>query len=750
MKFFKLPILLIGTLLLSIPAVAQQASIQGLISDYSTGEPLNGANVVLESQDDPADLLGVSTGSDGFYRLGNISPGTWFLRISYIGYAVYQDTLTFRSGENITINRALQEDDAMLDELVVTRIVGATRRIEGAQRITPLEIRRVPGPAAGDLATYLQTLPGVVSLGDRGGQVFIRGGSPSENMVLVDGALIYQPSHIVGFFSPFPENLVAGADFYASGFSPKYTGRISSVLDIQMRHGDRFNTYASGAISPFAAEIFAEGPLIKGTSSWVFSVRNSHIQSTSKWYPIEEQPLQFESQFLKGSFVQEGTRCSVMAMHSYDRGRIDFEMDESIEWRNLLFGGRCTILPEHSGTLVTTNANISRFSNSAGTTRPYGFKSSIMRLNFDLDLRQYHGNIRFDYGTYTRLKFLDYNLGELFAGFSSLSTSQFLMGAHAQASIPVFDRLALLPGMGISYNGIFGIGFEPRFRFTWQPFGRDSEELSGSLGLYLQPITGINDIRDASSVFVAWMSSPIDNAQMRSLHATFGWQQTFSNGFTWSMEAYHKQMDHIATPTWNLIAEFTTDLALATGKVYGSDVRIEYTGGRFYGLIGYGYSWTLYESAQDHFNVWFDEPVQSFHPPHDRRHQVNVLSSLDFGEYTLGVRWQLGSGMPFTRPMGFDDLLDFRERLPDVNLDRGTRRVLVDKPFEGRMPIVHRMDVSVERGFQISESGSNINIQMGAINVYNQSNIFYYDLFTNRRIDQLTFAPYLTLKLEYK
>lgn len=750
MKFFKSLLFSIGFLFLSISAAAQQASIQGLISDFSTGEPLNGANIILESQEDPANLLGVSSGSDGYYRLGNITPGTWFLRISYIGYAVYRDTLTFRSGDNLTINQALQEDDAVLDELVVTRIVGATRRIEGAQRITPLELRRVPGPASGDLASYLQTLPGVVSLGDRGGQVFIRGGSPSENMVLVDGALIYQPSHIVGFFSPFPENLVAGADFYASGFSPKYTGRISSVLDIQMRSGDRFNTYASGAISPFAAEIFAEGPLIKGTSSWVFSARNSHIDKTSKWYPIEQQPLQFESQFLKGSFVQDDTRCSVMAMHSFDRGRIDFEMDESIEWRNFLMGGRCTALPENSSTLVTTNANFSRFSNAAGTTKPYGFKSSIMRLNFDLDLRQFYNNIRFDYGTYTRLKFLDYSLGELFSGYNDQSASQFLLGFHAQASIPVLDRIAILPGLGVSYNGVFGFGIEPRFRFTWQPFGNDSEEFSGSLGLYLQPITGINDIRDASSVFVAWMSSPIENNQMEALHATLGWQQSFGNGFTWSVEAYHKQMNRIATPTWNLIAEFTTDLALATGKVYGSDIRIDFNRGRFYGLLGYGYSWTLYESAQDHFNVWFDEPIQSFHPPHDRRHQINVLSSLEVGKYTFGARWQLGSGMPFTRPMGFDDFLDFRDRLPDVNLDRGNRRVLVDKPFEGRMPVVHRMDLSVERNFQISDSGSNINIQMGAINVYNQSNIFYYDLFTNRRIDQFSFAPYLTMKLEYR
>lgn len=733
----------------SVNVIAQQASIQGLISDHSTGEALYGANIVLQSPDDESILLGTSAGNNGFYRLGSIDPGTWHLRISFIGYATYTDTLTFSAGESRTLNVTLVEG-AEMDAIVVSQMIPATRRIEGAQRITPTQISRVPGPASGDIAAYLQTLPGVVSMGDRGGQVFIRGGSPSENMVLLDGALIYQPSHIVGFFSPLPGNLVSGADFYAGGFAPKYTGRLASVLDVQLRHGDLYNTSGSASVSPFAADVFVEGPLSEGSSSWAFSARNSLIEQTSTWYPIEEQPLKFQSQFLKTSFIQNDNRCSLMALHTYDRGRMDFEDPESIQWRNLVFGGRCVALPEGTGTLMTTNVYLTRFSNSVGNIEPFGFKSSVMRLNLDLDLRQFFGDVRFDYGMYTRLKFLSHDLGEKFTGFDVASSTQFILGGHAQATVPVGNNLNLQPGLGFSYNGLLGYGLEPRFRFAWQPFGRDSEEFSGSAGLYLQPITGISDIRDVSSVFVAWMSTPIGSSQKEAIHTTIGWQQSFSSGFTWSVEAYYKKMENMAVPVWSTIAEFTTDLALANGQVYGSDLRLEFNSGRFYTLLGYGYNWTLYESAQDHFSVWFGEPVQDFHPPHDRRHQVNALVSVDIGPYTTGVRWQLGSGMPFTRPMGFDDLLDFRQRLPDVRDDRGTRRVVVDKPYLGRMPTVHRLDVSVERSFRLADNGSNLNVQVGAINAYDQTNIFYYDVFTSRRIDQLAVSPYVTLKMELK
>ena len=138
--------------------------------------------------------------------------------------------------------------------------------------------------------------------------------------------------------------------------------------------------------------------------------------------------------------------------------------------------------------------------------------------------------------------------------------------------------------------------------------------------------------------------------------------------------------------------------------------------------------------------------MQSYHPAHDRRHQANVLASLELGRYTLSARWEFGSGFPFTPIVGFDEVFDFRTDLPSIRRGYGTTRVLLDRPFTGRLPPTHRLDVSAERLIEIGSR--QLQVQAGVINVYDRTNIFYYDIFTTRRVDQLPLAPYLSVKLQ--
>jgi hypothetical protein len=193
------------------------------------------------------------------------------------------------------------------------------------------------------------------------------------------------------------------------------------------------------------------------------------------------------------------------------------------------------------------------------------------------------------------------------------------------------------------------------------------------------------------------------------------------------------------------VAQFTTQLARADGESWGADVRLEYASPRVRGFVGYGYGWTRYEASQRQFASWFGEPVQRYHPPHDRRHQVNAILSLDVGAFTASARWQYGSGLPFTRPIGFDETFDFSRELSQVTTTIGTTRLLLDKPYAGRLPMVHRLDLSLERAFDVSFG--QIVVQGGVINAYDRRNMFYYDLFSGRRLDQLPLAPYASVTL---
>jgi len=727
-------------------SLTAQAGVQGIVTDAATGTPLEFANVVLEASG--VDRYADGTDRNGYYQIGGIEAGAYILRVERLGYALHEEPLTFFGRETPTVSIRLSPEPVTLEEVMVGRgNGGAVRRELGRQRVTPIDLARIPVPAgSGDLASYLQTLPGVVTTGDRGGQLFVRGGTHTGNLSLIDGLPIFQPFHIVGFFSAFPENLVANADFYGGGFGPRYSGRTSAVLDVQMRDGDRTQYRGSGSVSPFLAEMVVEGPADRaGRWSWLASARRSLIEETSPSVLGRPEPLRFESQFLKLSFLgDDNARCSAMALRTADRGRMDPEdLVSQVSWENVVYGGRCVVPHEGSHRLIEADIGVSRVRSSAVVREASGFFSDLERFQLEVITTDLARGIPYEFGVSVSLDETQYDLAEL---FSQLRSKDFLWvwKSYVEADINLGERIRMRPGAVLHITRPTR-GIEPRLRVSWRPWGREEEELSAAIGLYRQTITGISDSRDAGSVFVAWRPTP-GNRPMEALHVLLGWQQTLSPGLHGSIETFYKRLRQIPVPVWNTTAEFDTQLALAKGRVFGADLRIEYARPPFYGFAGYGWSWTEYEAAQDHFSVWFGEPVQRYHPPHDRRHQVNAMLRADLGPLEAAIRWQLGTGLPFTRPLGFDEAFDFRRTIEDVHTTHGRTRSLLEKPYQGKLPAFHRLDISVAG--TIGLPFGDVEVQAGAVNVYDRRNLFYYDLYTQRRLDQLPIAPYLSLRLE--
>jgi hypothetical protein len=730
-------------------ARGQDASVQGIVLDEGTTQPLQGVEVLLERAD--GTIRSTLTNRHGLFQVTRIPPGVYRLRMTLVGYARHEETVELESGEVRTVNRRLSVAPVELEAIGVrAQGPGAVRRELGGQTILVEQLAQIPTPAAsGDLMSYLQTQPGVVGSGDRGGQLFIRGGTPSENLVLMDGMLVYQPFHITGIFSVFPEPLMQSAEFFAGGFGPKYSGRISSVLDVQMRDGNRNEGSATGSVSPFLADATAEGPLLGGRASYIVSARRSLIRETSPWLLGEEQPLGFDSQYLRLSYLNaEGdSRCSFTVLHSRDEGGLDPEDPVSrVAWRNILLGGRCLTLAGE--TFMDVRWGRTAVRSQAVTRGASEFFSSTSRIFVDADISRLVGRVRVNLGGHTHVEHLAYDLRELLAENAREGENWPGIGVYGELEIPVGGGLRVLPGATASLAYGQSLSVEPRLRAAWAVPGLADAELSGAVGVYEQSLSGISDRRDASSVFTAWVRTP-DGSRMRSLHAQASWSQGIGDAFTYSVDGYVRRMSNLPVATWSTVARFAPVLAQATGRSHGADVRVEYRQGPVYLFGGYAYGWTEYQTEQEDFRLLFGDSVLVYNPAHDRRHQGTALASVKLGRFALSALWEYGSGFSFTRPIGFYEWTDFRtdqKGLPSLPENFGETLILVDRPYTGRLPAVHRLDLAVRRTVPVR--GRELQLQAGVINAYGRTNMFYYDIFADRRVDQLPLAPYLSVQLE--
>lgn len=456
-------------------AEAQVASIQGIVTDRSSGVALDGVTVTLKGANDSVAAVGSLTDINGFYQIGGVPPGDYTLRMERIGYVTHEQAVTFAAGGLVRVSVGLDLSPVVLEGVTVEAAsgTGAVERELGRLRVRPLEIGRIPAPSAsGDLASFLQTLPGVVSTGDRGGQLFVRGGTPDQNLVLVDGLPIYQPFHILGFFSVFPEDLVSSVDFYASGFGARYSGRTGSVIDVRMRDGDRRAFHASGPVSPFLAEAEAEGPLADGQGSWIASAHPSLIEQTSRPLLGRREPLAFESQFVKMNTAvdgESGSHCSAMALRSVDRGSLDPKHQESrVAWTNLVLGGRCVALFNYWLRLADVTFGYSRFQNEAVSLGVENLSSRVSNLHHEADFTTLWGTTPIYVGYKMNAEETEYDLGDLF-GLQRSSTVILGVSTYVEPELDLRHHVTLRPG--VVFTLLPQGGIEPRLRAEWKPYG---------------------------------------------------------------------------------------------------------------------------------------------------------------------------------------------------------------------------------------------------------------------------------------
>jgi len=175
---------------------------------------------------------------------------------------------------------------------------------------------------------------------------------------------------------------------------------------------------------------------------------------------------------------------------------------------------------------------------------------------------------------------------------------------------------------------------------------------------------------------------------------------------------------------------------------------MEYRRAPFTGFITYGISSVEYTAKQESIALWYGDEELSFRPAHDRRHQVNAVAAFNFDSFDINIRWQFGSGLPYNRALGFDGFLLVEGGL-DVFTEPGSRRVIYERPYNGTLPTYHRLDVTAQKKITF-DNGISLSGLLGLINGYDRTNLFYLDVFTLRRVNQLPIIPTFGLKMEFE
>ncbi|MEX0944279.1 MAG: TonB-dependent receptor plug domain-containing protein [Balneolaceae bacterium] len=732
-------------------SVAQgDALLRILVISEEDGNSLAGASVMLyelngsENNGDP--VFYCVTGRNGFCEIRNIPSNIEFeFRITFIGFITYSEIILLEPDERRIIRALLEPDVLEFGEVTVEKQRYITTGEVGVTRISSTDISRVPSPiAGGDLASYLQSVPGVITSGDRGGDLYIRGGTPAQNLVLVDNLPIIKPFHISNLFSAFPDHIIQNADLFAGGFEARYAGATSAVIDIGLRPGNMRNHRYSAAASPYLVSLHAEGPIETDRQSFLMMGRLSTIEQFSPILTGEDQPVQFMDFVGRYTFLGDNITCNITAILTSDSGEIVPDREVTHSWSNTVLGGRCLGFSETFIHPLSLSLGYTGYRNTEGTVQRTERLSSVNQLYMNVDLQQEVFRLPIDYGFGMNFRFYNIELDERFTSFRSLNRIMPVFHLYISTEWRSGNRITIHPGIASQSTLDTPVTIEPRLRVSWQPDGTDRQQLSIAAGKYVQTFFGISDERDAGTVFTVMQPIQKDDPLPSSLHGIAAWQQRLGRSIIANLEGFLKTDKNIPVSKWTPEARTEIETALAKGNTYGFDVQLRLERPRFYASVGYGWSKVEYEAITGDLGAWIQEPIFRYSPAHDQRHKLNTSAGTRFAGFSLNARWEYGTGMPYTQIFGFD----FSVRVPDekpINTP-GTARLLFSEPYNERLPYYHRLDISLERSFELFP-GRELETQIGVINAYNRDNIFNFDLSTLQRVDQAPLLPYLSLKM---
>ncbi|MCX7862576.1 MAG: TonB-dependent receptor [Bacteroidales bacterium] len=746
-----------------------QSTIRGFVYDKSSGEPIMFANVLIKGT-----KIGTSTDVNGFFSFTKLQPGTYTLKVQFIGYDTATITVTVKDKEVITRKIYLIESSVLLQEVDVS--AERTDKVEqvriSVNKITPKQIERIPSMGSEpDFAQYVQVLPGVIFTGDQGGQLYIRGGAPIQNKVLLDGMVVYNPFHSIGFFSVFDSDIIRSADVYTGGFNAEYGGRISSVMDIITKDGNRNRQSGKISASTFGSKLLLEGPILKGEDlsktslSYVFSAKTSYIRESSKilysYVDSSGIPFSFNDFYGKLSLnTENGSKVNVFGFRFTDD--VKYKALSRFNWKSGGVGSNIILVPAGSPFLFKTNFSYSKYEITLKESDDLPRNSEINGFNLGLSFNYFMGKNELNYGIETFGFKTDFNYYNAVGRLIDQVQNTTELAAFIKYKIAK-EKIILEPGFRVQYYAsLTKISLEPRFGAKY--IATDKLRFKLATGIYSQNFISANSDRDVVNLFYGFLSSPevsdlpeqfdgkeVKTSIQKAMHIVTGFEYDVNKNIDINIEGYFKRFIQLANINRNKIFDDTgdnwqvpdllkKDFVIETGNAYGADVTLKYEYKRNYFWMAYSLG---YVDRYDGFIT--------YNPIYDRRHNINIVATRTLGknlDWELSARWNFGSGFPFSKTAGYYEQIPMN----DINIDLASANALLGILYgqlnAGRLPSYHRLDITLKKTIEFSKN-STMEINFACTNVYNRANIFYYDRIRSKRVNQLPIIPSIGMNLTF-
>lgn len=730
-------------------ASAQKGSVRGFVYEKETGEAVLFSNVYLEGT-----TYGAATDVDGFYSINGVPVGEYVLMTTSIGYDTTRVEIQIQANKIVNQKLFINKSDVRLETFEVggERDEAKSEVRIGTVKITPKQINKIPAVGGEpDLAQYLQILPGVVFTGDQGGQLYIRGGSQIQTKVLLDGLTIYNPFHSVGLFSVFETDLIRNVEVLTGGFNAEYGGRISAVIDIATRDGNKNRLSGKFATNTFLSKAILEGPIIKlkdgeeWSGSYVLAGKISYLDESSKLFysyiDTAGLPYNFLDLYAKASFTAgTGSKLSVSAYRHNDNA--DFQGRSLFAWDTWGMGANFSLVPAFSKAIIDGFFSYSTYEMKLTEANEKPRTSSIGGFNGGVSFSYFfpQGDIRYGIevsGFATTFDFFNV-LG------SKIEANQYTteLGGFVKYKADLGGRLILEPSIRLNvYASLPAVTFEPRFGFKYNL--TDKVRVKGSGGFYTQNFISTKSDRDVVNLFTGFLSAPeeslrnadgeaVNNNLQNSVHAIGGVEVDVSRELTLNAEVYYKGFPQLINLNREKLFPADPNYVVENGRAYGFDVlaKYDYRNLFLWGVYSLGF-------------VRRTDANQTYPPHFDRRHNLNFLASYGFGNnWEVSFRWNYGSAFPFTRTQGFYEDINFLDGVAtDLNSQNGNLGILYEEALnQGRLSDYHRLDVSLKKGWELGKHAK-IEASASVTNIYNRENVFYVDRIRGQRVDQLPLLP---------